>query len=34
MDMGDIESGTFATGDTITADHYSHDIVFGLAYMF
>jgi opacity protein-like surface antigen len=34
MDMGEISSGTFATGDTITADHYSHDIVFGLAYMF
>lgn len=34
MDMGEINSGAFATGDTITADHYSHDIVFGIAYMF
>jgi opacity protein-like surface antigen len=34
MDMGEIESGTFATGDNITADHFSHDIVFGLAYLF
>ncbi len=34
MNLGEIESGTFGTGDTITADHYSHDIVFGLAYMF
>ena len=35
LDMGEIESGSFTTGDSVSADHYySHDIVFGLAYMF
>ncbi|MEE2980263.1 MAG: outer membrane beta-barrel protein [Pseudomonadota bacterium] len=35
LDMGEIETGSFTTGDAISADHYySHDIVFGLAYMF
>ena len=35
IDMGEIDSGRFTTGDKITADHYfSHDMVFGLIYMF
>lgn len=34
FNMGEIDSALFTTGDSITADHYSHDIVFGLAYLF
>ncbi len=35
IDMGEVNSGRFATGDTITGDnHVSHDIILGFAYLF
>ena len=35
IDMGEVNSGRFATGDTITGDDYiSHDIILGFAYLF
>lgn len=35
IDMGEINSGRFATGDVITADnHVSHDFILGIAYLF
>ena len=35
IDMGEVDSGRFATGDTITGDnHVSHDIILGFAYLF
>ena len=35
IDMGEVNSGRFATGDIITGDnHVSHDIILGFAYLF
>ena len=35
IDMGEVNSGRFATGDTVTGDnHVSHDIILGFAYLF
>ena len=35
MDMGEIDSGTFSTGDRVGGDDYvSHDFVLGLVYLF
>lgn len=35
IDLGEIDTGAFSTGDRITADNYtSHDLVLGLVYAF
>lgn len=35
MDLGEVDSGTFSTGDRVRGDEYiSHDIVPGLVYFF
>ena len=35
IDLGEIDSGRFTIGDTITADsHVSHDFILGFAYLF
>jgi opacity protein-like surface antigen len=35
INFGEVDSGTFSGGDSVTADHhYSHDIVLGMSYLY